>query len=527
MDKIVKLFVKRFARVRAWRKGEWALVFLLLVSLILKLTLLSAGHVINPDGVRYIDAAQQLAGGNFREAISIEKMPLYPLLIVAFHYLVRDWALAGQLISLFSLVLAVVPLYWLTKGIFGEKAAFWAGLAFVLSPMLNGLSIDLIRDPIFLCFVIWAVYFFWRSLTTPRRCFYVLASVSTIIALFCRIEGIFLFAIFLPILLVLAIKHKSERNSLFKGMTVLVGLPLLLGLGAGMVLWGFAGVELTSFSRLGEIRDRLQGILRGDFLAMYHSLYAQMKSFKNPAAFWSTGSFAETARHYLPLIYLLGLAEATFRNLFLLYVVPLRAGFGKRPAFNRGHWLLLLVAGTYFMVAFYFVFTHDFISKRYVFVPALMLYPWVGRGLERIRAWIGGIRRPRIALVLFLVVFCGAPAYKTVSEAVGADKGKAFKVAGKWLASQTDLQGAVLACSDPRIRLYSSQELHFLRDGESFSIFRDLGQMEKVALANKVDLLVLETSRKKRHLVPELEHYSMVNNIVENNKEVLIFRRKG
>jgi hypothetical protein len=252
-----------------------------------------------------------------------------------------------------------------------------------------------------------------------------------------------------------------------------------------------------------------------------------LKSFKNPAAYWSTGSFSETARHYLPLIYLLGLVEATSRNLFLLYVVPLWAGFGKRPAFNRGHWLLLLVAGTYFMVAFYFLFTHDFISKRYVFVPALMLYPWVGRGLERIWAWIGGIRRPRIALVLFLVVFCGAPAYKTLSEAVGADKGKVFKVAGKWLASQADLQGAVLACSDPRIRLYSSQELHFLRDGESFSIFRDLEQMEKVALAKKVDLLVLETSRKERHTVPEFEHYFMVNIIEANNKEVLIFRRKG
>jgi hypothetical protein len=354
-----------------------------------------------------------------------------------------------------------------------------------------------------------------------------LASVSTIIALFCRIEGIFLFAIFLSILLVLAINNKSERNSLFKGMAVFVGLPLLLGLGAGMVLWGFAGIEFTSFSRLGEIQDRLQGVLRGDFLAMYHSLYAQLKSFKNPAAYWSTGSFAETARHYLPLIYIIGLVEATFRNLFLLYVVPLWAGFGKRPVFNRGHWLLLLVAGTYFMVAFYFVFTHDFISKRYIFVPALMLYPWVGRGLERIRAWIGGIRRPRIALVLFLVVFCGAPAYKTLSEAVGADKGKVFKVAGKWLASQTDLQGAILACSDPRIRLYSSQELHFLRDGDSFSIFRDLGQMEKVALAKKVDLLVLETSRKERHKVPEFEHYFMVNKIEANNKEVLIFRRKG
>jgi hypothetical protein len=327
------------------------------------------------------------------------------------------------------------------------------------------------------------------------------------------------------VLLVLLVKNKPERGSILKGVAVLGGLPLVLGLLSGAVLMGSAETELSSFSRLGEFRDRLVGLIKGDFLSMYRSLYAQLKTFKNPNAYWSTGSFAETARHYLLIIYLFGLLEAVARNLFLLYIVPLWAGFRKRPALNRGHWLILLLAGTYFLVAYYFLFTNDFISKRYVLVPALMLYPWVGRGLERIWSWISGTRRPRIAMVLFLILFCGAPAYKTLSEVVGPDKGNIFKVAGNWLASQTDLQGAVLACSDPRIRLYSSQELQFLTNAESFSIFSDLGQAEKVALEKKVDLLVLETSKKKRQLVPEFKDYSLVKEFVDKKKAVLIYRR--
>lgn len=514
-----------FGSVRQWRKGEWDLVFLLVASLILKLLILSPGHVINPDGVRYIDAARQFAEGNFRAGLHIDNMPFYSLLMVAFHYLVQDWALSGQLISLISLVLAVIPLYWLTRGIFDQKAAFWAGLAFILSPMLNGLSIDLFRDPIFLCFVTWSVYFFWRSATDHRYLFYMLTSFSAIIAVFCRIEGVFLFAIFLPFLLVLAIKNRTERRSLFKGMAVLVGLPLLLGLGLGIFLWGFAGVELTSVIRLEEIQKRLRGLINGNFLSMYHFLYAQLKSFQNPNAYWSTGSFAETARHYLPLIYIIGLLEAMSKNLFLLYVIPLWAGLRKCPAFKRGHWLLLSVAVGYFLVVYYFLFTHDFISKRYVLVPALMLYPWVGRGLGRIRYRIAATSRPGIAMGLFLIIFCGVPVYKSLREVARPDKGHFLKVAGSWLSSEADLRGDVLAGSDPRIRLYSSQELNFLNGGEAFSIFRDFDQTEKVALEKNVDLLILEISQKRRDQVPQFKHYSLQEEFADEEKVVLIYRR--
>ena len=45
-----------------------------------------------------------------------------------------DWVLTGKAISLACMVLAVLPLYRLTRDLFGEPAAFWSSMAFALLP---------------------------------------------------------------------------------------------------------------------------------------------------------------------------------------------------------------------------------------------------------------------------------------------------------------------------------------------------------------------------------------------------------
>ncbi|MEZ4598896.1 MAG: glycosyltransferase family 39 protein [Syntrophotaleaceae bacterium] len=510
---------------RNWRNVDFSLSFLLVLSLALKLALLAAGHVVNPDGVRYIDAARLITEGDFIAAVGREKMLLYPFLLATFNLLIRDWVLAGQIISLVSLVVTLFPLFWLTTGIFNQRVAFWAGFAFVLSPTLNGLSIDLIRDPLFLCFATWSIYYFWRSLTGSRIRFYGLTSLFAILALMCRIEGLGLFVLYPAICLVLAARHPSERSSLFKGTAVMAGIPLLLLFTTGGMLQGIAGVEIDFLNRWAEVWGRLQAIANGEFLFMYRYLYDHLGSLDNPHAYWSSGSFYETARHYLPIIYLFGLVEALFENLFLLFVVPLIVGFGKRPVFNRAHWLLLSVAGFYFLVAYYWLFIQDFTSKRYLLLPTLMLYPWVGRGLDRIWIRLSEVRRPRIAMLLFLFIFCGIPAFKTLGVVVGPDKSSIFKEAGIWLAEQNDLRGYLLAGNDPRFRLYSAPDLRFVEPAEEFSIFQDYNASERIALEREVDFLILEISQKRRDELPPFQHYTMLKELTDGKKVVLVFRR--
>jgi 4-amino-4-deoxy-L-arabinose transferase-like glycosyltransferase len=522
-----EMFLKVSGRFQEWRSGKGCLFFLLFLSLAIKCTLLFSDEVINVSGVRYVEAAQQFAEGNFREGLNIEKMPFYPMLICAFRFLVRDWELSAQLISLFAMVGALVPIYWLTKDLFDEKVAFWTGLVFVLSPVLNGYAVDVIRDPIFLFFVAWAVYFFWRALRVHKSHFFALSSVSSVLAMLCRIEGVLLFGVFGAILLALAIKNEPERFQLLKGMALMVGLPLAAGLVAGGVGMLVAGKELVSFSRLGEPLARLRAVLNGDFLDMYHHIYEQFKAYENPRYVWSYGSFADTARHYLPLIYLISVAETVAKNLFPLFVLPLLAGFRKRPTLHRGHWLILLLAGTYFLVGYYFLFTHDFIAKRYVLIPALLLFPWVGRGLARMWSGISGSPWPRISVIFFLLIFLGIPFFKSLDVFWGGGKGGNLREAGQWLSRQPEFQNAVIACSDPRVRFYSSENLIFPKVMENAHVARDFGKMESVAIENAADLLVIEVSKNNRKRIPEFHDFELLKKFAGNINDVLVYGRKG
>ena len=510
-----------------WLNAERALIYLLMLSLSVKVLLLFSNEIINVDGVRYIEAARHFAEGNFREGLIYERMPFYSLLMVVCHFFVPDWELAGQLISLLSFVFFLVPFYLLTRDIFDRKAAFWAGLALGLSPMLNHFSLQIIRDPIFLFFLGWSLYFFWRAVKKPDSLFFILASVSAVFSLFCRIEGIFLFAVYLLMLLVLAIRNSPDRRSFIKGMAHFVLVPLGLGLMLTVALMLGSDVDVASFSRLGEPAERLQSVFSGDFLAKYRSLYAQIKSFKNAAGSWETGSFAETSRHYLWLIYLLSVADRIAKNLFLFFLLPLLVGFNKRPCLHRGHWLILLTAGTYFLVAYYFLLTHDFIAKRYVLVPTVLLLPWVGVGLEKMWGRLSECRWRKTAIISFLLIFCAAPAYESVDDFTGPGKENVIIEAGRWLVKQPDLQKALIACSDPRMRLYSSLEMNFLRKTEKYHVAKDFRKMEKVAFDHAADLLVIETSKRKRRQMAEFKHFTLLKEFVGTDSDVLIYSRNN
>jgi hypothetical protein len=536
----MEMFVKLFGRVRELGSGKWGLAFLLLVSLAIKVALLSSGDIINRDGVRYIDAARQFAQGNFLEGLSIDWMPFYSLLIAGFHFLIRDWALAGQLLSLFSMVFALVPLYLLTTELFDEKVAFWTGLAFALNPMLNGHAVGLLRDPVFIFFVGWAVYFCLRSLRTGKILFFTLASLSATFAVFCRLEGILLWGVFLSVLAALIIKNRAERRLLFKGMAVFVGLPLVLGLLLGGSMLLVAGSDLTSFGQSGELTEQLKKVVTTNSLAYYkgkvskgildnyHSRYEKLKDLEKTLPGWgSNGNLLATTRHYLPLVYLFSAVEALARNLFPIFVIPLLAGFKKRPVLLWGHWFLVLLTSAYFLLAYYFLFTHDWVSKRYVLVPALLLLPWVGLGVDRFRRVIAECRWPRIAMVVFLLVFCGAPAYKSLEDFSGPGKGNAIRKAGQWLSLQPDLQNAVIACSDPRVRFYSSEKMKFLKEMEKYSVSRNIRKMESVAFHGKADLLVIEISKKERRKIPEFSRFSIFKEFEGHPNDVLIYSRKG
>ncbi len=128
--------------------------------------------VINHDGPFYIAAAQKIASGSLREGIRSFHMPFYPLLIVFTHYIVPNWVVAAHLVSLLTSVFTIIPLYLLTRDFFSRESAVGACLAFALLPLSNHLAVEVMKDPSFLFFFAWAVYFAQRAIHSKKLIYF-------------------------------------------------------------------------------------------------------------------------------------------------------------------------------------------------------------------------------------------------------------------------------------------------------------------------------------------------------------------
>jgi 4-amino-4-deoxy-L-arabinose transferase-like glycosyltransferase len=193
-----------------WSTAQRDLFFLICFSAVLKTALALLMPVINHDGPLYIAAAQKIASGSLKEGIRSFHMPYYPLLIVFVHYIVPNWVVAAHLVSLLTSVFTIIPLYLLTRNSFGRESAVGACIAFTFIPLSNHLSVEVIKDPSFLFFFAWAVYFAQRAIDSKKPIYFFLASLFSLFSILFRLEGIIIFVAYVPFLLFLVSKECSS-----------------------------------------------------------------------------------------------------------------------------------------------------------------------------------------------------------------------------------------------------------------------------------------------------------------------------
>ncbi len=217
--------------LKTWQKNPYRLTVVLAIAVILKciLLILANSKAINPDGVLYISAARHFAAGNFKQALSLFQMPLYPALVAMVHLFFADWSVAARIVSASSLVLVNIPLFWITRELFSKKAAFWACLAFTVAPELNEGSIKVIRDPLFLLLLSWAMLFALRSMRSEKPGYFVAVLLFCGASLLCRLEGIVFIGFYAVCLIFWVIRYPQKRGYYLKGVSIWGG-----GLRTGM-----------------------------------------------------------------------------------------------------------------------------------------------------------------------------------------------------------------------------------------------------------------------------------------------------
>jgi Dolichyl-phosphate-mannose-protein mannosyltransferase len=495
-----------------WTETKKAFLFVLSISTVLKVSLAIPDTVMNHDGVLYISAAQHFASGNFGEGMALHPMPAYPLLIAIVHFLIPNWVAAAQLISIATSIMVLIPLYLLARDLFDRRIAFWACLAFALAPFPNGCAAEVIRGPSFLFLMAWAVYFAGRAIQSTRLVFFFATALFAWASAFFRIEGIIFIPLYLLFLIGIALWKQGEKGPLLKGILVWIAFPLV----AIAVL--LAAPEAASSKFVSQLTQKLNDLVHMNYLDNYHLIYGQLKALENSSPYPSGNqNLAEIARHFMPLIYLLGLIETFIKVIFPLFVIPLFWSF--RHSLSRTRLFVLILTAAYLLMVYHTLLESDFIQSRFLFTPAFLLYPWIGMGLERIFTFLIRSSRPGIFTTFFVIVFFVSPVYKSVHHIWKQDN--IIAKSGKWLANKEGFRKAGIITNDPRIPFYAGRGNDFLNYP---NLNHDYTAMQQAALKNRMDLLVIRTSVKKKKWIPQIQIYKKLKEFAGKKDFVIIYR---
>ncbi|MCD4664267.1 MAG: glycosyltransferase family 39 protein [Bacteroidales bacterium] len=492
------------------------------LSAIIKISILIAlsDKAINNDGLLYISAAQQFASGYFKEGLALYPMPLFSLLITAVHFVVHNWVVAGRFLSSTALLMALIPLYMLTSELFNRKAAFWACFLFSLAPVPNIWAVDIIRGPMFLFFFAWTIYFAQLSIKSAKLADLLLTVLFAWISILFRIEGIIFIPFYLLFLIGLAMVKPQERNALFKRILIWIAFPLIVL----MIFIVFLGPEKMYFNRIDQAVIEAQNIFNFRFLDNYHRIYQGLKDLEGSSPFAGHGkqNLIAITRHYMSIIYLLGLLEGLIKVLFPLFVIPLYCGF-KRPL-SRNQVLILAFVASYLLMVYCYAIKVDFVRARFLFVPAFILYPWIGAGMERIFAVVNNSSRPKVFAFVFALIFLIAPISKT-AYSFGKHDNVIVK-SGEWLAGQPGFNNAKIVTNEMRILFYAGRETYADR-GNSFEIYgsshSDFTGIDKLAEKIQADVIIIITSVKKKDTMPELKYFKKIREFVGKKRIAVIF----
>lgn len=236
-------------RLQDWRRHtEHPRLLLALIgglTLLIRLWMVSHTYIIAKDGILYVSAAQHFSALELRAGLALNYPPLYPLLIASAHILIRDWELAGQMVSALFGSLTMVPLFHLARRLFNTRAALLTCLLLAVHPYFVRISAEVLSDATYIFSLLSSVALSWKCLEEGKSQWGFLAGLSCAAAYLTRPEGIGVLFVVLPWVFFLGILGKRPlpvRRILYFSFSLvlsflLLASPYLLYLRQEMGMW--------------------------------------------------------------------------------------------------------------------------------------------------------------------------------------------------------------------------------------------------------------------------------------------------
>jgi hypothetical protein len=477
---------------------------------------------LNYDGEIYIAAAMKFAGGMFREGLVIYPMPVYPLLIVLTHAILPDWVLAGRLISLISMILLVIPIYLLTKDLFSARAAFWSGIVFIFLPESLAHSNSVMRDPSFFLFFTFAAYFAQKTIQSGRLKHLLICVLCSTFSTFFRVEGLILFPVFFCFLIGAAILNAKESNRYIRIAFVwgIVGALLIVGLYIAV-----RSADAEGLNRYDDWRFYYRGFKDLSLLENYHRIADQLQQISESSAYRGIGQHvAETARTFLPLLYVLSMLQMLSANILVFNFIPLTWGFFQAD-YNLRQLLILALTAVLISIAYGFFIRTEIMLKRYVMMPGILLCPWIGFGIDKALNFVQRITRLRwitacIVLMLFFYPMTEFDKFFTKRDDLASRT-------GSWIASNTEFSNLKIVYNDQIVKFHA--DLENRNQGGATSLLHldptdtNFSKLFHFANANKTDGIVVQGRGDGTALHSVFPGYKEIKEFSQKKKFVKIF----
>jgi len=173
---------------RGWNAA--ALVGAILVlALLMRLSLISRTAVLSKDSYFYIRGAEAFAARGFLSFGLSRQPPLLIMLMAALMRLGLQAEAAGLVISVTANLTLIPLIYLLGMRLFEPRAGVFAAALFAVHPMMTRASVEVLRDNLFFCLFLWAVFCVFRALDQGKIRFWCAAGLGCGLALCTRREG--------------------------------------------------------------------------------------------------------------------------------------------------------------------------------------------------------------------------------------------------------------------------------------------------------------------------------------------------
>jgi len=509
---------------RIWKDINWGsdrcnLAFLVLLSLGIKGVVVVTAGATNPDCVHYAEAAHKILQGDIAASFALQKSLGYTTTLGLTYLLFNDWVLAGQIISTTFLTLTLIPLYALTRELFDTRSALWSGIAFCLMPTVNELASSVVKDAPFLFFILLALWFGSKSISSQRISCFLLTFCCTVLAASFRFEGVLFLVPYFGWAFYHSLRSPAKRSGIFKGLMAIVSMPAI---GMSVVfLLSLVGIAESNLVKkiLARYTYEYIGI---NSLASYNLIYEQLKTAEQSMP---TGkllnNFYQIARGNILIIYIIGIIESLIKTLYPFYAIPAYIGV-KSAVFSRDTiQLLFLTVATYLLMAYFFIVERDFLVTRYFMVVVLMLLPFVGGGFERLRIRVGHLRFREAIVAIVVILFVFLPGYETFAD--NWHKKIEIRLAGEWLKNNRDVLSEKIITTDKRIPFYAgllSDQYVIFAIGENLNY-------EDIALKNDCDIMVIDISARENKYSDTYSHYKLVKEFYGDKRIVKIYENKS